>query len=248
MASARQKDPLFDQRCQILAAVKALGDLRFEIRKELRNSDANSIYWQLAASGEADMSLLAQSMGTTRDLDLSAFVARRMFELLISVKYVLSEPSHVKEWYQWAAGDLQDIVVGTGKRGHHVEKWNESVSATVQNMQKAMAEGGAVIERQPNLTKLSELVGEAGERESLYAVYSKFCHVTALGINHEALGEWAEVLPRLFRVRAIRYAKAVYCHLCIGTGLNPAHLDCAKALLDLETDASSIADSSSAIQ
>lgn len=214
--------------------MKALGDLRFEIRKELRNSDANSIYWQLAASGEADMSLLAQSMGTTRYLDLSAFVARRMFELLVSVKYVLSEPSHVKEWYQWAAGDFQDIVVGTGKWGRHVEKWDESISADVQNMQKAMAEGGAVIERQPNLTKLSKLVGEAGERESLYAVYSKFCHVTPLGVNREALGEWAAILPRLFRIRSLRYAEAIYCRLSLGTGLNPAHRDCAKALLELE--------------
>jgi hypothetical protein len=101
-------------------------------------------------------------------------------------------------------------------------------------MQKAMAEGGAVIERQPNLTKLSELVGEAGERESLYAVYSKFCHVTALGINHEAIEKWAEILPRLFRIRSIRYAEAIYCRLSLGTGLNPAHLDCSKVLLELE--------------
>jgi len=236
LTRARELDPLFDQRCQVLAAVKALGDLRFSIRKELPESDANIVYWQMAASSEADMLLLAESMGRPRYLELSAFVARRMFELLISVKYVLAEPSHVKEWYQWVAGDLRDIVVGTGKKGRHVEQWDESVAATIQKMQAAMAESGTVMEKQPNMTVLSDLVGEAGERESLYAVYSKFLHVTPLGVNREALGEWVEVLPRLFRVRAVRYAEAVYCRLSLGTGLNPAHLDCVKVPHDWETD------------
>lgn len=239
LTRARELDPLFDQRCQVLAAVRALGDLRFEIANRLHHSDSNSIYCQMATTGEADLSLLAQSMGTARYLDLSAFVARRMFELLVSVKYVLSDASHVKDWYQWAAGDLRDIVVGTGKKGRHVEKWDESVLTTVQNMQRAMAEGGAVIDRQPNLTTLSELVGEAGERESLYAVYSKFCHITALGINHEAMDKWAQILPRLFRIRSIRYAEAIYCHLSLETGLNPAHLDCRMVLVDLSSDTSS---------
>lgn len=145
------------------------------------------------------------------DMEILGFLTRNLFELDLTVRFVLKNENNLKQFISELFSDRKDIYEGLMSLSENRANNSYAILANqVKEIEEMASDKGYELKRPTKVFKMAEEVDVLSEYKAFYKFYSKYSHPTSFSINGDPNEKDSLEYRNILIVQAQKYLGSIF--------------------------------------